>query len=130
MCSSILHLSVEDCLCPSLSHECLPYLTHLQEVYDDDDDCEPPQFAEGSANFQDTFVPFVDETRGTLVDASQLQQSDPDTKIAAFSGDNLVAQPKKVEVVHSIVFQLVMYTVHVSLLYSGTTCCYQLCSCC
>lgn len=76
-------------------------------------------------------MPFVDETRATLVDASPLQQADPDTNIAAFMGDNLVAQPKKVEVVHAVIFQAYdVYYVYVSLLCSGTTSCYQLCSCC
>lgn len=43
------------------------------------------------------FIPFVDETRVAAVDSSHLQPSDPDVKIAAFSGDNLVDQPKKVQ---------------------------------
>lgn len=47
-------------------------------------------------------MPFVDETRVTIVDSSQLQPSDSDAKMAAFTGDNLVAQPKKVEVIQNI----------------------------
>lgn len=47
-------------------------------------------------------MPFVDETRVAANDSSHLQPSDPDPKTAAFSGDNLVDQPKKVQETQSI----------------------------
>ena len=47
-------------------------------------------------------MPFVDETRVAANDSFHLQPSDPDAKIAAFSGDNLVDQPKKVRETQSI----------------------------
>ena len=47
-------------------------------------------------------MPFVDETRVAAIDSSPLDPSDPDTKAAAFTGDNLVAQPKKVEMIKRI----------------------------
>ena len=79
--------------------------SHLQEEYEDDDDdngCDTAQFAAGSTSFQDTFMPFVDETRVAAIDSSPLHPSEPDTKAAAFTGDNLVAQPKKVEMIKRI----------------------------